>query len=414
MLKNVMKLWFKYLLGIVLGSILFFVIPSSAFSDGSTLELVVEISIRLGSLFLTVLYFFSIPLSVYELFEKREFWKFGSKNLGLFLVSIIAMTILGLAFALLVMPVRIPLLADTASQPISGVSSLLLKIIPSNILDVFLNSGEYLLPLVLLSLVLGLAFSHDPLMVRPLMSLFDAISRTMYLINTFMTEILGVLLIPITLNSLHVIKTSLDSNVFGTFYFILLAEVVIFVFLILPLVYFLGSGKKNPFPILYALSAPALAALASGNLRFTIGTLIKHVKENLGVKRRYNDISIPAGVFIGRAGTAFITATTFVAILSSYSQISLSPLNLLLIAILVPCVTLISSAVPQQGPIIGITLLCSFFGKGFENGYLTMIPLALPLSMVANLMDVLWIGMVNALLAEKQNTRDRRSAKNFI
>ena len=409
-----MKLWFKYLLGISLGIFLSFVLPPSVYSDGKAFKTILEISIRLGSLMLSALLFFSIPLAVYKLFENQEFWKYSGKNIAFFLLSLFAMGIVGLLIGISTAPMRIPLLSDTASQPIAGVSSILLKIVPANLADVFTNSTEYLLPMILLAYALGLAFAHDPLMVRPLMSLSDVLSRTLYLINTFITEILGALLIPISAASAHAVWISLSSGVYNAFYLLLLGEFVFFIFVATPAMFYFASGKMNPFPALYALTGPALAAFVSGNLRFAAGCLVKHANENLGIKRRYSNISLPIGIFFGRAGTALVTAATFIAILSSYSQISLSFFSLLGIVFLVPSVAVIGGLAPQQGPIIAITLLCSFFGKGFENGYLTVVPLALPLSMFAALMDTIWIGAVSAAIAQRQNLRELKSPKNYI
>ncbi|MFA5851843.1 MAG: hypothetical protein WC820_04045, partial [Spirochaetales bacterium] len=116
----------------------------------------------------------------------------------------------------------------------------------------------------------------------------------------------------------------------------------------------------------------------------------------------------------GRAGTAFVAALSFVIILSSYSLLAVSIPNLLLIALIIPLATLAASASLQNGPLAVLTLGCGLFGRGFENGYLVMVPIAFLLSMTAALIDALWISAAQTIAARRLIPHDLKPSKHFI
>ena len=61
-----------------------------------------------------------------------------------------------------------------------------------------------------------------------------------------------------------------------------------------------------------------------------------------------------------------------------------------------------------------LTLGCGLFGKGFENGYLVMVPIAFLLSMTAAFIDALWISAAQSLAARHLVARDMKAPKHFI
>lgn len=184
--------------------------------------------------------------------------------------------------------------------------------------------------------------------------------------------------------------------------------------LVIPLAVFLLNGRKNPFPLIHSNVPAVLAAFVSGSLRFSSGSTIRLARENMGIKRRHIAVITPSMLIFGRMGTAFVAALSFVIILSSYSQLTISLPSLILIAFIIPLATIMASATIDAGPIVVLTLSCGFFGRGFENGYLVMVPVALFLSMVAALIDALWMGLAQAVAARRLVPLDPKDMLHFI
>lgn len=409
-----MKLWFKYLAGIVFGALLFWVSPPSLFESGAAFYQASEIALRIGFYVLELLLLVNLPLAVVKLYEEKRFWGLTFKSLSFFALSLVAGTILGLISALIVLPIRLPLLSDIAAPTAQGFDEGFLEIFPKNISELFLRSGDWPLPALVLALCIGLAMAHDPIAAKPFVNVLDSFSRILHTINVFITEIAGALLIPISARTLHLLADSLKGGIYGSFLLYLSIAYVGHLLIVLPLALFFLNGKKNPLPLLYSSLPAALAAMSSGSVRFALGTIIRQSRENQGVKRRYNAIFLPGGIFAGRIGTAYIAAFSFAAVLSSYSQLTISLPRLLPVAFLIPLATIASSSSLGSGPIAVITLVCGLFGRGFENGYLIIVPIAFLLAMMAGFLDALWIGAAQALIARGSLQADPKAPRNFI
>ncbi|MCE5256436.1 MAG: dicarboxylate/amino acid:cation symporter [Spirochaetaceae bacterium] len=410
----IMKLWLKYAIGMLLGTLLYFILPSGLLQDGGVLAKLSELSIHVGAYILVPLLCVNLSLSTMKLYEDRKFWGFALKACGFYLLSLLTATAAGMAGALVALPVHVPLLADTASQAVPNFNSSVFEIFPQNLASVFLRSGEYLVPVLFLFLVIGLAMSHDSSVAKPFASVLDSLSSILGVINVFITEILEILLIPITTRGIYLANSSISSGLYASFLQTLLLEALVLILVIMPLVIFLLNGRKNPYPILYAGLGAALASLASGDLRFSSGSIMRSVHENLGLQRRHNSILLPAGLLFGRVGTAFITASSFVIIISSYSRMGVSFANLLWMLFAIPFATVFMSSSLQNGPAMVLAFLCYLFGKGFENGYLVMIPLSFILAAIASCIDSIWIAASEALFEKRMTNRKEIPAARFI
>ncbi len=369
---------------------------------------------RIGFYVLELLILVNLPLAVIKLYEEKRFWGLTFKSLIFYALSLLAASILGLVAALIVLPIRLPLLSEIVAPSARSFGEGFLEIFPANISELFLRSGDWPLPALVLFLCVGLAMAHDPIASKTFTNVLDSLSRILHTINIFVTEIAGALLIPISAQAFHALAGSLKGGIYGAFLLYLGLAFIALLFIIVPMALFFLNGKRNPLPLLYSGLPAALAATSSGNLRFALGTMIRQSRENQGVKRRYNAIFLPGGMFVGRIGTAFVAAFSFAAVLSSYSQLAISLPRLLLVAILIPLATVASSSSLSSGPIAVIALACALFGRGFENGYLIMVPIAFPLAMIAAFLDALWIGSAQSLIARGALQADPKEPRNFI
>jgi len=174
------------------------------------------------------------------------------------------------------------------------------------------------------------------------------------------------------------------------------------------------NRKRNPYKTLFAMAAPAIAALVSGNAYTAAGASAKHLKESLGVRRRSGAVSMPLALAFGRAGTAMVTATAFVAILNSYSNLGLGSNAVLWMMASVPATALLLGAAPGSGPIVALAALCASYGRGFESGYILLVPAALPLAMIAAFIDSICMAGVVAAVASREGYAHAKDMRHFI
>jgi len=409
-----MKLWFKYLLGIIFGLALYAVVPRPLLESGGLFAVLAETAARIGFYCVGAYLFSALVVAIPKLFEEKRFWRLFLKGALFYLASLFAASGLGILASMLFLPLRIPFSIETQTSYIPVPANLQFSIFPMNLVSLAVNAHEYLLPLMVFAFVLGLAIAHDPMAARPVYLFFDSISRIFHNINTFIIELLPVLLIPMTARALFDIEKPLSLTTFGSFVTVLALCTGFFLFIVIPAAFYFLSGKQNPLKSGYAILGAALASLISGNMRFSLGTTIYHVRENFGLKRRYNALFFTEGVFLGRAGTAFVSAVSFAAILSSYSRLGIPAETALWLLIFIPIATIIASAGLQNGPIVVLAILSSYYGKGFENGYLIMIPAMAMLAMVANLLDTVWLSFSTICIAHREIEKNMKPLNHII
>jgi aerobic C4-dicarboxylate transport protein len=409
-----MKIWLKYLIGALLGLVLALVFPPEDTRIRETLAFLFDLSMRIGRYALLPLMLFSVPIAVFELNEDKEFWK----NLGHFILVLVAgvaaLSFVGVLAAIIANPARIPLVTDASpSAVIPGFRELLMSVFPESPFSALI-SGAFILPAYFLAILVGLAFSHDRAITKPVVILFDGLSRIFYQINSFFVEFLGILIIVMAANGIFLLRTVPAGDVYRPLLITVGIEILIAALVLIPAALWFFGGRKNPYRVLYALLAPSLAAFVSGDVAFPLGTLMKHAKESLGIQRRSNALVLPLAAVFGRAGSALVSSTTFIGVLSSYSNIGVSPGSLLWILLATPAISILLCSAPDRGTMTSLVILCSLYGKGFENGFLIVLPVALPLIAAGAFLDTLWAGCAALILARRSGHAQEKEARFFI
>jgi Na+/H+-dicarboxylate symporter len=408
-----MKIWLKYLIATALGVALGLVVPLAG--SMAVLDVLTEVSLNLGRYMLLPILFFSMPIAVHELMEDRKLVRTGGRAIAYAGLTVFTMTLLGIGGGLLLAPGRIPLSTEAsfAVAPIPTLREISLAMIPANPLQTLL-SMDFILPLALLGTMTGLALSFDRSATKPALNLFDSISRIAWQINSFFVEILPLPLIFISAARTISIASTPRLGIYGRMLAVIGIELAIVGLIILPLAIYLANGRKNPFKMLYALLAPSMAAAFSGHTVIPGGILLKHLKESLGVRRRSSTVSLPLAMAFGRAGTAMVSATAFIVILSSYSSLGIGTSTIGWMLLFIPASAFLLGAAPGQGPLNALAFLCAAYGRGFESGYILIVPIAFPLLAIAAFLDVVVQGVVVNLSASHEAMAVEKTVHHFI
>jgi len=405
-----MKIWIKYLIAIMLGIAVGMFIPIPV----STLDTAVLVFVNLARIILVPLLFFSIPIAAFELHEEKKLLRVSLRSIMYGLAAIFLLTIIGAGTAFLIPSSRIPLGSETGTiHALPSLSTLFLSIVPGNVLGI-LGTSDYLIPILILGTVLGISFTTDKAAAKPITTFSDSMSHLLWHINSFIIEVFPLALIVLAAARTAAITDIKDIEIYGKIFSIIGVEVIIVTLGMIPLAIFLSNKHKNPFSVLYAMLAPAIIALASCNSYAPGGAILKHLKESLGIRRRIGTLSMPLVLTFGRAGTAMVSATLFIVVIASYSSIGLNTSTFLWLLLFVPFSAILSGAAPALGPIASVAFLCANYGKGFESGYLLLIPIALPLAAIGAFLDTLIAGTLVKLVALAENETKPREIRHFI
>ena len=410
-----MKVWIKLLIGAVLGVSFGFISSFDNQTMVSALAWLEEFAIRIGRYCLVPILVFSLTIAVYELRHEGQFWVLVFKTALVIIVSSIFVISAGILVTVLFPPARIPILIEEQVDVISlNTANNILEIFPSNMFAAVMSDGVYLLPVSFFAFFLGMGLSYDRNFSKPVVSLVDSLSRIFYHIATFFSEVLGLVMIILSAYWAVRFKDILRADVFRELIRHLALLCAILGFGILPLFLYLLRPKTNPWAVVYGSLSQALTGFFSGDINFTLPVLFRHVKENLGVRRRSNAVTVPLFAAFGRAGSAMVATVAFIVIINSYSSLGISISDIFVIASRALFISFLLGSRPGDGAYIALAVLCIGYGRGFEAGYLILRPLAFYLIATGTFLDVMISSVAAFVISRWCGLQEDKSMKLFI
>lgn len=410
-----MKIWIKLLAGAVIGLLLGLLLPHENASLHNAFSFLSKISINIGRYVVFPTIFFSLAIGTYELKREKKILTIYGRSILYLLAASVLLALFGALSAIVLSPDRIPIIIEEESPfSVPGLKEVLLQVFPRNFFQVFYNNGSYLLPVCFLSFFLGLNFTFDRLITRPVVQFFDSISRIFYHINSFVLEIMGLGMIAICAFMIMRVSAAPELGLYTDLLIVLSVDSAIVILGIYPALLYFLSGKKNPFKWLYASIAPAISAFVSGDAYFSLNALVRNGNENLGIPRKVGSATFPFFALFGKAGTAMVSSISFIIILKSYSSLGITVPQTLWVMLFSFLVSLALGAVPGAGALVALSMLSNLFGNGYEEGYLILKPIAPLLISFAVLLDVVTASLASMLIARHEGLQREVAVRDYI
>lgn len=410
-----MKIWIKLLIGSIIGVFLVVFLPSQGIEAEETLSFLYTLIINIGRYALFPMVFFALALGTYELRVDRKLLTTYLRLFLFLLLSTAVLSLLGVFSVMLFSPGRIPIFIEKeVSIHIPALKESLLLAFPRNFFNVFFSGGNHLFPVFAAALLIGLNFSFDKVVIRPVAQVFDSMSRIFYKLGSLIIELMGLGCIALTAYMFMQIRNVPQFDLFSQLLTILLVDSLVVILAIYPaLIYFLG-GKENPYKWLYASLGPIIIAFLSGDNLFSVPALIKHGKENMGVPRRLNSAAYPLFAMVGKAGTAMVTTVSFLVILTSYSSLGINFGQYMWVFLFSFLISFTLSPFPATGVIVALSVLCGMYGKGVEEGFLIIKPVIPLLTSIAVTLDVITSSFSTFIVAKQEGVQKEVEISSFI
>jgi len=352
---------------------------------------------------------------VYELRQDGQFWGMVFKTLVVIICCSVFVISAGILVTLFFPPARIPILIEEQAEAISlNTADNIMALFPSNMFSALLNDGIYLLPICVFAFFLGMGLSYDRNYTKPVISLVDSLSRIFYHVASFFSEILGFVMIVLGGYWAISFHNVLKADVFRDLILLLGIFSVVLGFGILPLFLYFLKPKTNPWAVLYGCLSQALAAFFSGDINFTLPVLFRHVKENLGIRRRSNTVTVTLFAAFGRAGSAMVAAMAFIVIIKSYSSLGITVMDIITIAGRALVISFLLAGHPGNGAYTALAVLCMGYGRGFEAGYLILKPLTFYLIAVGTFLDVMITSIASYGISRFSGFQEDKEIRQFI
>jgi len=417
-----MKLWMKFTLSALLGILIALLIPDNQIISGILLTFT-ELTLRAGRFLVFPLAFFTVAVSVCQLRRDETLGRVMAKVLILTLSTAVLYTIIAVGISFILPVDRIPILTDSEGwkseipfrndfyQP--GFNDFLRQIIPVNAFRIFQQPGDFLLPALLFSFLLGTQLFHDREEAEPVYNLFDSFSRMFYRLNRLYISLLVFTAFSLSYSSIrHILKISDISSYFSLIRLVLLAALFILA-LVQPLAFYIIT-KKNPFKELMTFLPAVILSLFSGDSFVNMNVMTMTLKENAGMKRKISGLTIPFFTLFSRAGSALITALAMLTILKSYSSLELTAFQITWVIGISILVSMIIFSQSYLGVYSALLIACSLYGRGLQDGYVLILPVLPVLILVAGLLDTSSAAYLTLIFGDDREFRIPEDPENYI
>lgn len=336
-----------------------------------------------GKLFINALTLIVVPLvsssiitGIARIGSDSAFGRLGIKIFGFYIGTTLLAILIGLFFVNILNPgayftssgsssvsmeLRTQLQQDLAIQKNISLSSVLLQIVPSNIVDAF--HGQ-MLGLIFFSLIFGYSLSkieHQPLSI--LVGFWQGVFQTMLVMTDIIMRFLPIGVFCLVAKSFT--NYGLEQlQSLALFFFTVVVGLAVFMFIGLPLL-LKFVGKVNPLNHLRAMAPALVTAFSTSSSSATLPVTIDCVEKRAGVSNRICGLVIPLGTSINMSGSALYECVAAMFIAQVYGlELSLATQ---LSVVLLSLVTSIGISGIPSASIIAIIVILKAIGLPAEG-----------------------------------------------
>ncbi len=293
-------------------------------------------------------------------------------------------------------------LLSHASYMLSSASSALYPITPY---WSFATATRFLLPVAVISWVLGISLKPSADTIRPAYTVMNSFSEVMYRIaRTY--AVYGFILVYAASASFFTGMYQ-EKTIFAVpdYAAMLAASTLAVVLIVLPLIYAVFTGfRKNPYRVIIR----SLGAMAMGFFTSSIVASIpvneSIARQNLGVQKRIASTSIPLFSIIAHGGSAFISSITILTLFQATAEELPGAGAMLAAAAAAALVSFISSAASGTEVAVIAVLSLNILSMnlyGAENAVIAFLPL---LGGIGTMLDSLIAAMGSSVAAHAVGT----------
>ena len=409
-----MKVWIKYLIGLALGLLAAFILPTENAAFASAVAFLTELFIRVGRYVVVPLLFTSAIVAVNKLRSSKLLLKTTLLTVLIIVLSSLILTFVGLISILIVKLPRIPITVDVATDAFNlDVKGLILSLFPYSGFDA-LREGSFLLVSLVFAFIIGWESASEETTFKPVFALSDSFSNLFYNIANFFTEIMAILCIAIVCYWTMDFRTVIEPGIFPPMVIMFLVDFVIVAGIIYPLILRFVCHDPHPYKVLYASLAPLILSFFSGDSNLVIPLANRHLRDSLGIRRRCRGFTYPMFSIFARGGAALVSTISFILIWRSYSSLSIPVTDILWIFGLSFGLSFLLGGIPSGGAFVLLTIICSKYARGFETSVLLLKPASMIICSFAALFDTLTAMVGSYIVAVKTKTIDHHSITHFI
>ena len=348
--------------------------------------------IKLGKLLLLPMIFFSMVIAIDKL--RNSLLTVLYQTLLWILCSVVIAAVLGAFSIMIFRPERIPPMLQEIQL---GTDTVFLQQMEqrfsANLFRLFVSSENVLGGVLLIGLLIGVSLRYEQEKTTPIRVVVESAAHIFFHLYKKLLQMLSFLLcVPVAVVMIQMRKVE-ELVLFGQFLLVLMVTAALLGVLIYPLVlYFLKRDASLPFRWLQFMRAPAFAAIASGDLYFSLAALNVTLDEKIPRKIGVNVSSVAA--FFGRAGTVFVGIAGFLLVIRSYTALEIHVFEILLLVLIAILHSLFLGHVPAMSVLLLLSYIAPRYDSSLAESYLILLPIMPILQRIAVFLDIMTTGFI--------------------
>lgn len=409
-----MKVWIKYLIGVALGVLAAFILPTENAAFANAVSFLTELFIRIGRYVVVPLLFTSAIVAVSKLRTSKLLLKTTWLTVLIIVASSLILTLVGLISILLVKLPRIPITVDVATEAFNlNVKGLILSLFPYSGFGAVME-GAFLLVCLIFAFIIGWESASEETTFKPVFVISDSFSNLFYNIAAFFTEIMSILCIAIVCYWTMDFRKVIEPGIYTPMIIMFIVDFIIVAGIIYPIILHFVCHDPHPYKVLFASIAPLILSFFGGDSNLVIPLANRHLRDSLGIRRRCRGFTYPLFAIFARGGSALVTTISFILIWRSYSSLSIPMSDILWIFGLSFGLSFLLGGIPSGGAFVLLTILCSKYARGFETSFLLLKPASVIICSFAALFDTLTAMVGTYIVAVKTKNIEHHSITHFI
>ncbi len=410
-----MKVWFKYLIGIILGIVFTIVAGNSNTVFVQVITFLSDWALQIGRYAAYPILFFGFALGVYNLAESKKLIRLLLFCFVFSVAAAILFSATGIVSFFIANPSRIPISVENAvTLPEFRLTNYLSAIFPSSAFQSFTET-VFMLPICAFAFFAGIgAASIDKQFSKHTLTVFDSFARVAYSVVVLFVDFYAILMIAITASWTLQFSAMVQTGFFTDMIILLTIDLLVLFFGIFPLIIKLSCKEVNPYKVLFAALATFMVAFFSGDANTAFVTNLRHCHESLGIRRRVSNVATPLLTIFARPGSAMVLSVSFLIIFKSYSSNSMGMQSLLWLLLLSVAFSLFLGQFSKGGTYIALASICLFFGSVYEQGYLILKSSVFFLGSIATAIDAFTAMVGSYIFAYHEDLMLEKDMRFFI
>ena len=374
---------------------------------------------NLGTAMFILLIIFTLPAAVASLKKDKILGKASAVNLLVIFKFAITLPVI----AVLMFYLFKTSFPTTSSASLTSTSSTFISSVFLNIKSLILETTNFFtlgiypytlaLPLVVLAIIIGLAFTPSTDVVKPAYVVLNSFSEVMYRLSKMFT-LFSYIMVFFFANQLT-LALIIDETIFVRLDFVIyvLAFTAITYLVVTPLIFLVFSkGKLNPYKKSYL--GLSLMAFFSGSSSYTSVVTMNVARNNLGVQKRITSFATIINNVFAKGGTAAIATIVIFSLLHSYQSLPTSFLDIVYLLAFIIIASFLSSLAYNTELIFTVFFALSLANINLYGAEMSILGIVVLLNGLALVLDSQIALLSSALIAIKTNTDIEVAQKDLI